>query len=136
MLINRRQWYLNVVSPLRNAMWACLCYICLQIWLSKIDLPLIFFIFGSYGTPPLGTYTMFDVFFASKEAVKVNLNENLHSLDLMGLATVAAEEAALRTRKSSEDHPDPGAHSIGIWMRAVYECFKLRSTIFEDVKID
>lgn len=88
-----------------------------------------------YDTPPLGTHTMFDVFFATKEAVKANIAENLNSLDLMGLATITAESTALRTRKTNEDHPDSGAHSVGIWMRAVYESFKLHSTVFEDAKV-
>lgn len=47
-------------------------------------------------------------------------------LDAFGKGVSAAELTAENTRPLTGKHPDPGAHAVGIWMRAVYEGIKLR----------
>lgn len=70
---------------------------------------------------------MYDALYACAESFKENLNNELSPVDLVGIATIAAEDAARKTRLIQNVHPDPGAHAVGIWMRAVYEALKLQS---------
>ncbi|GLV48576.1 hypothetical protein CBL_06014 [Carabus blaptoides fortunei] len=81
----------------------------------------------SYGQVQLGQCTMYDALYACADSLRDNLNNELSSLDLLGVATIAAEDAARKTRPVQNVHPDPGAHAVGIWMRAVYEALKLQN---------
>lgn len=45
-------------------------------------------------------------------------------MEAFGSGIFWAEEAIRRSAKGK--YPDPGAHAVGIWMRAVYEAIKLQ----------
>ncbi|KAK2162652.1 hypothetical protein LSH36_94g01041 [Paralvinella palmiformis] len=90
-----------------------------------------------YGGAEPGDRTMLDALCSAHQTLKENIAMN-DPLKAFGLAVQSAEEMAQNTatmkakagRASyvSSDHltlPDPGAHAIGIWMRAAYEACKL-----------
>ncbi|XP_070150656.1 probable dihydroxyacetone kinase isoform X2 [Polyergus mexicanus] len=83
--------------------------------------------------------SMLNPLIAAEHKLKNALNLELSSTDAFGEAVRAAEETStMQTIHMSKSHsvgstncktfkyPDPGAHAVGIWMRAAYEGFKLK----------
>lgn len=69
---------------------------------------------------------MFDPLCACANAMEDALNNEVNDVDAFGSGVVAAEETAQKTKVSPKRYPDPGAHAVGIWLRAIYEGVKLR----------
>lgn len=44
---------------------------------------------------------------------------------LEDIAMSAENEAALTSKMRSTHKPDPGAHAVALWLRAIYEGYKL-----------
>ncbi len=93
-----------------------------------------------YGRAQPGDRTMVDSLSPALAAFQATLNANGASLEAIEAATCAAEQGAIATMKmkasagrasyvpSSElKHPDPGAHAVGIIMRAVFEGYKIKA---------
>ncbi|XP_060522781.1 triokinase/FMN cyclase-like isoform X2 [Cylas formicarius] len=69
--------------------------------------------------------TMYEPFRAGSEAVKEGLAKGEKFIIAFGMGVGEAERSARDTRGDNR-YPDPGAHAVGIWMRAVYEGLKLK----------
>jgi len=91
-----------------------------------------------YGGAQQGDRTMLDALLPSLEAFKSALRTEATNLEAFEAATCAAEKGAADTvgmkakagRASYVDerelkHPDPGAHAVGIIMRALFQGYKL-----------
>ncbi|KAL0108763.1 hypothetical protein PUN28_014120 [Cardiocondyla obscurior] len=79
--------------------------------------------------------TMLDALIPAENKLRDALNCGLNSVNAFGEAVKAAETSAMQTVYMSGSHstdrktfkyPDPGAHAVGIWMRAAYEGVKLK----------
>ncbi|KAK9743859.1 DAK2 domain [Popillia japonica] len=73
-----------------------------------------------------GENTMLDPLSACEKAFELSLTSGMGDVDALGNGVIAAEESAQKTKISPRKYPDPGAHAVGIWLRAVYEGVKLR----------
>ena len=113
----------------------------------QIDAELIAQAFGlgldaimKYGRAQPGDRTMVDALFPSLNSYKSTLSSTKSALKSLEAATCAAEEGAKKTLNlkaaagrasyvaaSELRHPDPGAHAIGIIMRAIFEGFKIKA---------
>lgn len=93
-----------------------------------------------YGRAQPGDRTMVDALSPSINAFVSNLASSESALKAIEAATCAAEEGAKATlgmkasagrasyvAMSELRHPDPGAHAIGIIMRAVFEGYKIKA---------
>lgn len=69
---------------------------------------------------------MFDPLYDFVTILNRQYNDKTNELELLDIALRAAEESVLKTKGVNRKYPDPGAHAVGIWMRAVYEGIKLR----------
>lgn len=69
---------------------------------------------------------MLDPLSACEKAFELSLTSGMGDVDALGNGVIAAEESAQKTKISPRKYPDPGAHAVGIWLRAVYEGVKLR----------
>lgn len=54
------------------------------------------------------------------------LNNSVKPIEAFGIGVTAAEVTAQKTKLPGNRYPDPGAHAVSIWMRAVFEGIKLR----------
>lgn len=59
-------------------------------------------------------------------AVDKLLKSGGKAMNAFSKGVLEAEMAAEKTRQLLNNYPDPGAHAVGIWMRAVFEGLKLR----------
>lgn len=66
---------------------------------------------------------MIETLYECSITFKRNL-EKLTGLIAFEAAVTAAEEKA-KVREANKKHPDPNAHALGIWLRAVYEGLKI-----------
>lgn len=73
-----------------------------------------------------GGRTMLDPLFACVNVVNNRFSEGIDVLESLDDGLKAAEEAVLQTKTPDRKYADPGAHAVGIWMRAVFEGIKLR----------
>ena len=93
-----------------------------------------------YGRAQAGDRTMLDALMPALTAYSANLESSGSALSALESATCAAEEGAKATLNmkasagrasyvpvSELKHPDPGAHAIGITMRAIFEGFKIKA---------
>ena len=93
-----------------------------------------------YGRAQVGDRTMVDALSPALTAYVSTLDSSGSALKALEAATCAAEEGAKATLKmkasagrasyvpvSELKHPDPGAHAIGITMRAIFEGFKIKA---------
>ena len=93
-----------------------------------------------YGRAQAGDRTMIDALLPAMTAYTTNLESSGSALTALESATCAAEEGAKATLTmkasagrasyvpvSELKHPDPGAHAIGITMRAIFEGFKIKA---------
>mgnify|MGYP001160228822 FL=1 len=93
-----------------------------------------------YGRAQAGDRTMLDALLPALTAYMANLESSGSALSALESATCAAEEGAKATLNmkasagrasyvpvSELKHPDPGAHAIGITMRAIFEGFKIKA---------
>lgn len=69
---------------------------------------------------------MFDPLCYCELASREALNKDLSIVEAFEAGLLAAEEAIRKTKKDGNKYPDPGAHAVGIWLRAIYEAIKLR----------
>lgn len=69
---------------------------------------------------------MYDPLYMCANIVVEALNGSIKPIEALGMGVAAAEEAAQKTKLPGKRYPDPGAHAVGIWMRAIYEGVKLR----------
>lgn len=86
----------------------------------------------------IGERSMLDALIPAQHKLRDALNLGSKPIDAFGEAVKAAETSAMQTVHISGSHsvdsticktfkyPDPGAHAVGIWMRAAYEGFKLK----------
>ncbi|XP_012283909.1 triokinase/FMN cyclase isoform X2 [Orussus abietinus] len=94
---------------------------------------------SEFGKASRGDRTMLDPLLAAQDKLCDLLSTNCHPIIAFGEAVKAAETQAIKTRRmpatvgraslvkcKSFEHPDPGAHAVGIWMRAAYEGVKLK----------
>ena len=94
-----------------------------------------------YGRASPGDRTMIDALLPAIQAFQRTLDENKSTLEAVEAATCAAENGAISTLNmkasagrasyvsSSElKHPDPGAHAVGIIMRALFEGYKIKES--------
>ncbi|KAG5894479.1 hypothetical protein JTB14_032507 [Gonioctena quinquepunctata] len=82
-----------------------------------------------YGNIEFGDGTMYDPICAFNQMARSELEQGNNFIVSFGKAVEIGEETAQATKKNVFKYPDPGAHAVGIWMRAVYEGVKLRSPI-------
>ncbi|XP_023022759.1 PTS-dependent dihydroxyacetone kinase 1, dihydroxyacetone-binding subunit DhaK [Leptinotarsa decemlineata] len=82
-----------------------------------------------YGNIEYGDGTMYDPICACNRSTRAELEQGNHFIYAFGKGVSAAEEAAQATKRDNWKYPDPGAHAVGIWIRAVYEGVKLRCPI-------
>ncbi|XP_022903990.1 triokinase/FMN cyclase-like [Onthophagus taurus] len=73
-----------------------------------------------------GDMTLIDPLCTCARVMEESLNSNMSDVEAFGMAVASAEETAQRTKIEPRSYPDPGAHAVGIWLRAVYEGVKLR----------
>jgi len=91
-----------------------------------------------YGGAEPGDRTMLDALVPAYESCRNNLHLGKSYVDVLTEAAQSAEEGAAATTAMAAragrasyvnpEHlkqPDPGAHAVGIWMRAVCEAFKI-----------
>ncbi|XP_071557157.1 folliculin isoform X2 [Temnothorax nylanderi] len=74
----------------------------------------------------IGDRTMLDALVPAENKLRDALNSGSSPVNAFGEAVKAAETFAMQTVHMSGSfsifkYPDPGAHAVGIWMRAVYE---------------
>lgn len=69
---------------------------------------------------------MYDPLYMCATTITTALNQSVKPMEAFGIGVSAAEESAQKTKLLGKRYPDPGAHAVGIWMRAVYEGVKLR----------
>lgn len=72
---------------------------------------------------------MYDPILACCTTVSESFKKGDNFLEAFGNGVSKAEEVAQLTKKEKRRFPNPGAHAVGIWMRAVYEGVKLRCPI-------
>ncbi|XP_046825465.1 triokinase/FMN cyclase-like [Vespa crabro] len=94
-------------------------------------------VISEFGKVSFGDRTMLDPLMSAQNMLSNALDAKMHPIQAFGEAVKAAEKCAIQTiytcvRKTSLmkfkkfKYPDPGAHAIGIWMRAAYEGVKLK----------
>ncbi|KAI4498142.1 hypothetical protein M0802_006628 [Mischocyttarus mexicanus] len=94
-------------------------------------------VISEFGKVSVGDRTMLDPLMAAQDVLSNTLDAKMHPIQAFGEAVKAAEKCAIQTlymRASrgcasllkSKTYPDPGAHAVGIWMRAAYEGVKLK----------
>lgn len=69
---------------------------------------------------------MLDPLHACSSSVKESFETGTDLILSLDNGLRAAEDAIQRTRIDNRKYPDPGAHAVGIWMRAVFEGIKLK----------
>ncbi|XP_014487172.1 PREDICTED: putative 3,4-dihydroxy-2-butanone kinase isoform X2 [Dinoponera quadriceps] len=85
----------------------------------------------------IGDRSMLDALIPAELKLKDALDLGLNPVSAFGKAVEAAETSAMQTLHMPEHrfgftnyktfkYPDPGAHAVGIWMRAAYEGVKLK----------
>ncbi|XP_011703663.1 PREDICTED: putative 3,4-dihydroxy-2-butanone kinase [Wasmannia auropunctata] len=80
----------------------------------------------------IGDRTMLDALISVENKLRDALNSGSNAVNAFGEAVKAAESFAMQTVHTSGSdrttfkYPDPGAHAVGIWMRAAYEGVKLK----------
>ncbi|XP_055550515.1 triokinase/FMN cyclase-like [Wyeomyia smithii] len=98
---------------------------------------------AKYALTEIGDRTMFDPLKAGERSLTEAINQNLPVLDCVESFTKACEETARATKlmqakagrasyaasmgstsSVSYQHPDPGAHAVSIWARALFEACK------------
>ncbi len=90
-----------------------------------------------YGGAEVGDRTMLDALCPAQQVLHEKLQEGCSPLQSFSAAAQAAEDGAkatiqLKARAGRASYvsqqlltqPDPGAHAVGIWMRAAYEACK------------
>ncbi|XP_015191490.1 PREDICTED: triokinase/FMN cyclase-like isoform X2 [Polistes dominula] len=93
-------------------------------------------VISEFGQVSFGDRTMLDPLIAAQNELSSALDAKMHPIEAFGQAVKAAEKCAAqtlnvrayrrRTNNFKFKNPDPGAHAIGIWMRASYEGVKLK----------
>ncbi|KAH1015868.1 hypothetical protein HUJ04_007187 [Dendroctonus ponderosae] len=78
-----------------------------------------------YGNVDIGDKTMYDPLEACAVLVRKN-SANGQYIYAFETGVAKAEEVAQSTRQQGSKYPNPGAHAVGIWLRAVCEAVKLR----------
>lgn len=71
---------------------------------------------------------MYDPLCACAEGIEESLRKQGRDLEAFMLGVDAAENIAISTKLSTKRYPDPGAHVVGIWLRALLEGIKMRYT--------
>ena len=92
-----------------------------------------------YGHAQKGDRTMVDALAPALETFQANAGSSKNPYELLEDATKAAEDGAKASLNmkafagrasyvpvSELKHPDPGAHAIGIALRAIFEAFKIK----------
>lgn len=92
-----------------------------------------------FGQANVGDRTMLDPLLRAQDHLAEALKMNLNPIKAFGDAVKAAESRIIETIKMPArvgrasligckqfKHPDPGAHAVGIWMRAAYDGVKLK----------
>lgn len=69
---------------------------------------------------------MLDPLYAGVTVVNKNFEEEIDLITSLDNGLRAAEDAVQNTKISGRKYPDPGAHAVGIWLRAVFEGIKLK----------
>ncbi|XP_014611589.1 PREDICTED: triokinase/FMN cyclase-like isoform X1 [Polistes canadensis] len=96
-------------------------------------------VISEFGKVSFGDRTMLDPLMAAQNVLSSTLDAKMHPIQAFGEAVKAAEQCAIQTlytralrgrasllKSKTFKYPDPGAHAIGIWMRASYEGVKLK----------
>ncbi|XP_043493371.1 triokinase/FMN cyclase-like isoform X1 [Polistes fuscatus] len=96
-------------------------------------------VIAEYGKVSFGERTMLDPLVSAEDALSSKLNAKMHPIQAFGEAVKAAEQSAIKTvhkrascgravlpKDRTFRYPDPGAHAVGIWIRAAYEGVKLK----------
>lgn len=78
-----------------------------------------------YGNTEYGDGTMYDPIYDFCTVSRAEYQSGTDALTAFGRGIQKAEEAVELTKKDKL-YPDPGAHAVGIWMRAIYEGLKVR----------
>ncbi|XP_057664807.1 triokinase/FMN cyclase-like isoform X1 [Diorhabda carinulata] len=78
-----------------------------------------------YGNIKYGDGTLYDPICKFCETAKQELENCSHPLVAFGNAVQCCEETVNMTKRD-KNYPDPGAHAVGIWIRAVFEGVKLK----------
>lgn len=73
----------------------------------------------------IGDKTMYDPLEACAVLVRKN-SANGQYICAFETGVAKAEEVAQSTKQLGSKYPNPGAHAVGIWLRAVCEAVKLR----------
>lgn len=73
-----------------------------------------------------GGHSMLDPLHVGVMTLSEKFHENDGFIKSLDSALRAAEDAVQNTKTKNRKYPDPGAHAVGIWLRAVYEGIKLR----------
>ena len=92
---------------------------------------------SKYGHASPGDRTMLDALHPAHVELSKSLASGTAPIDAMGVAASASEEGALKTAQMKAkagrasyveaglvDQSDPGAHAVGVWMRALYDACK------------
>lgn len=79
-----------------------------------------------YTKTKFGEQTIYDPIWGCIEVVQNELESGTKFLNAFENGVSAAQQIASNTRFDHMKHPDSGAHSVGIWMRAVQEGVKLK----------
>ncbi|XP_018331283.1 uncharacterized protein LOC108741124 isoform X2 [Agrilus planipennis] len=78
-------------------------------------------------TTEAGCRTIYDPLYVCSTLLENGLDlVGISAMEAVGVSISAAEEAAQKTKMPYAKYPDPGAHSVAIWMRAVLEGLKCR----------
>ncbi|KAL2736072.1 triokinase/FMN cyclase-like [Vespula maculifrons] len=94
-------------------------------------------VISEFGKVSFGDRTMLDPLISAQNVLSNSLDIQMHPIQAFGEAVKAAEKCAIQTvytrihktnlmKCKKFKYPDPGAHAIGIWMRAAYEGVKLK----------
>ncbi|KAK2586481.1 hypothetical protein KPH14_010750 [Odynerus spinipes] len=96
-------------------------------------------VIAEFGKVSVGDRTMLDPLIAVQNVLSNALDAKVHPIQAFGEAVKAAENCAMQTmnirafcgedsvmKSKTFKYPDPGAHAVGIWMRAAYEGVKLK----------
>ncbi|CAG9834023.1 unnamed protein product [Diabrotica balteata] len=78
-----------------------------------------------YGNTRFGEGTLYDPIYIFCVTAKEELGNGADILIAVEKAVRKSEEAISMTKRDKK-YPDPGAHAVGIWIRAIFEGVKLR----------
>ncbi|GJQ86438.1 hypothetical protein Trydic_g10345 [Trypoxylus dichotomus] len=95
-------------------------------WLWLYALKKAIYAMATYAESKEGENTMFDPLCTCAAVMEESLTNDIRDVEAFGNGVFAAEETAQKTKQSPRKYPDPGAHAVGIWLRALYEGVKLR----------